>query len=192
VTPVWPIVGLAVCLAGPPALAAELLPVQEIQLVQSALRVLGHLDEPVDGIDGRKTREALAAAAIDLGWPRIPQEIDREVADDLNRAAASALARLLGTAVDGRWIVSSGDPISDLIACSDPASPAAVIDGLVEVFSATGEVSILLLEDGRLVALAPEGRRGDSEAHGFRVAGPDSLETLTEGDLALWRRCPAD
>jgi hypothetical protein len=183
---------LMLAVATRPAAAAELLPVQEIQLVQSALRVLGHLDEPVDGIDGRKTREALAAAAIDLGWPRIPQEIDRDVADDLNRAAAQAVAQLLGITVDGRWIVSSGDPISDLIACSDPVSPAAVIDGLVEVFSATGDVSILLLEDGRLVPLPPEGRPAQSEAHGFRVAGPDSLETLTEGDVALWRRCPAD
>jgi hypothetical protein len=188
----WASAGLAVCLAGPQALATELLPVQEVQLVQSALRVLGHLHEPVDGIDGRKTREALAVAAIDLGWPRIPQEIDRGVADDLNRAAGAELARLLGAAVDGRWIVSSGDPIGDLIACADPQVPAVVIDGLVERFSVTGDVSILLLEGARLVPLPPEGRPADSEVHGFRVAGPDSLETLTEGDATQWRRCPAD
>lgn len=177
-------------LACGPAAAAELTPVQQVQLVQSALGVLGHLDAPVDGIDGRKTRDALAEAALALGWSRVPVDLDGRVADDISAAAGTRLAALVGAPLDGRWVLAGDDPIAALIACFDPDATAVVIEGLVAAFPATGETAVLVFADGRLLPLPPEGAPAQSEAHGFRLAGPDTLESLTEGDIAEWRRCP--
>lgn len=49
----------------------------------------------------------------------------------------------------------------------------------------------MLVRDGeRVVPVPPEGWPPQSEAHGFRVIDASTLESLTEGDAMLWRRCP--
>lgn len=197
---------LAACfLIASPLSAAELAPVQQVQLVQSALHILGYGPGRIDGIDGRTTREALGAAAVALDWGRVPSEIDDALVLDLSRSAGVALAWRYAIRFDGRWSLDpdwwdaamaaqAGIPFPATLAqaCSADSPVVFTIDGLIYQPGGPGGPQVLTLEGDRLVPVPPEGRPAQSEAHGFAVADMNTLQTLTEGDTALWRRCPPD
>lgn len=186
---------LAACLlllAGLPAAAAELGPGQQIRLIQSALRVLGHPSLVIDGIDGRKTRDALAAVAIALDWPRMPVELDEDVAEALNAAARDRLPAALGGSADGRWVPATADLVADLIACADPEAPALVIDGLVAALPGAEAATVLVLDGAALVPLPAEGMPDRNGGGALRLAGPDRLEQDAGDAVRAWRRCAAD
>ncbi|MEZ5669332.1 MAG: hypothetical protein R3F55_18235 [Alphaproteobacteria bacterium] len=182
--------------------SAELAPPQRVQLAQSALGILDFGPLAVDGIAGAATDRALAAAAAAFGW-NDTATLDADTVDRLNRAAAAALAARHGIAFDGRWTLDPGwwdddltaragltGPVSLAEACAAPLPVTFTIDGLLYAPAGGGRPWILIEEYDRLVPVPPEGRPPYSEAHGFAVVDADTLETLTEGDTARWRRCP--
>ena len=198
--PVVFVVGLMALAAT--AQAANLSPTQQVQLVQSALTILGFPPGRIDGIDGPTTRDALSAAAIARDWSRVPQAIDGRVVEDLNRAAAAALAWRFAIRFDGRWILDPNrwdstmaadagidHPVTLAGACAARGPQSFIIDGLIYT-AGGGATWVMILDGARLVPVRPEGRPVQSEVHGFAVVDLNTLESLTEGDTAQWRRCP--
>lgn len=107
------------------------------------------------------------------------------------------------SALNGRWVLDPdwwdrdmadaaglGWPVTRAAACTVDGWFSFTIDGTT-YRPGNGAPPLDLEPDGdRWVPVPPEGRPIDSEAHGFALVDPDTLESLTEGDTALWRRCP--
>ena len=179
---------------GPPA------PYQDVQIVQSALDVLGYYDGPLDGDFDAETFDALERFILDSHFAGAYDTLNQTVVMFVGMEAGLALEESFGTNPTGTWDVDlSGLSAAEaeqmrtlhdwesLELCSSPL--ATRFEGMAYGTWRYGFLGVLALRDGALVPL-PDPEYPDLEQPAFTFVDADTMQRIVDGRTETWHRCP--
>ncbi|MGF1627029.1 MAG: peptidoglycan-binding protein [Alphaproteobacteria bacterium] len=187
-------------LSGPAVAGDPPTPFQEVQMVQSALAILGYEPGPLDGEWGNATQSALEAFAADTGYDGPTGAADGAVIDALFARLGPALEAGFGTDPTGTWDLDfsaySEAERRDMMAlygwevmetCSSPL--AIYFSGIAYRQWVSGAPLVMTLKDRRLEALHPDPGDGFLEPFAFSFVDESTMHREVEGDTEIWLRC---
>jgi hypothetical protein len=187
--------------AASPAVAGDPpTPEQEVQIVQSALDLLGHDPGPIDGVWGARTTEAAAAFAAASGYAGPTDRPDGALIEALLAQTGPAVEARFGTDPTGTWDLDFDGmhaaereelmAIYGLDSVATCSSPFAIYfsGGIVYRQHELGVPVVMEVRDGEMRSLDPG---GEFEPFVFAFVDDLTLRRDVEGMTEYWARCEA-